>query len=79
MVKVYLSRKGIPFTERNVSLDDEARQDLLALGYRSTPVTTINDQKVVGYSPPKLEAALEASRSGPANGTDRSSSGRGVR
>ena len=60
MVKVYLSRKGIPFTERNVSLDDEARQDLLALGYRSTPVTTINDQNVVGYSPPKLEAALEA-------------------
>ncbi len=60
MVKVYLSRKGIPFTERNVSLDEEARQDLLALGHRSTPVTTINNQKVVGYSPPKLEAALAA-------------------
>ena len=60
MVKVYLSQKGIPFVERNVSLDEEARNNLLALGHRSTPVTTIRDQKVVGYSPPKLEAALEA-------------------
>ena len=59
MVKVYLSRKGIPFTERNVSLDEEARKDLLDMGYRSTPVTTINGHKVVGYSPPKLEAALQ--------------------
>ena len=60
MVKVYLSRKGLPYTERNVSLDEDARADLLSMGYRSTPVTVINDQKVVGYSPPKLEAALQA-------------------
>ncbi len=60
MVKVYLSRKGISFTERNVSLEEDAREDLLALGHRSTPVTTIKDQKVVGYSPPKLDAALQA-------------------
>jgi glutaredoxin len=60
MVKVYLSRKGIPFMERNVSLDEAAKNDLLSLGHRSTPVTMIKDQKVVGYSPPKLEAALEA-------------------
>jgi hypothetical protein len=26
MVKVYLSRKGIPFMERNVSLDEEAKK-----------------------------------------------------
>ena len=60
MVKVYLSRKGLPFTERNVSLDEDARTDLLSMGFRSTPVTVINDQKVMGYSPPKLEAALQA-------------------
>jgi glutaredoxin len=63
MVKVYLSRKGIPFTERNVSLDEQARKDLLDMGHRSTPVTVINDEKVVGYSPPKLEAALVAADS----------------
>jgi glutaredoxin len=60
MVKVYLSRKGVPFTERNVSHDTQARTDLLAMGYRSTPVTVIVDRKVVGYSPPKLEEALKA-------------------
>ncbi|MCE2464632.1 MAG: glutaredoxin family protein [Dehalococcoidia bacterium] len=60
MVKVYLSQKGLEFTERNVSLDENARDDLLSLGYRSTPVTVIDDQKVVGYSPPKLEEALQA-------------------
>ena len=63
MVKVYLSRKGIPFTERNVSLDEQARKDLLDMGYRSTPVAVINGEKVVGYSPPKLEAALVAADS----------------
>ena len=60
MVKVYLSQKGLEFTERNVSLDEDARNDLLSLGYRSTPVTVIDDEKVVGYSPPKLEEALQA-------------------
>ena len=60
MVKVYLSRKGLEFVEKNVSEDDIARDELLAMGLRSTPVTVIGDQNVVGYSPPKLEAALRA-------------------
>ncbi len=60
MVKVYLSRKGLEFTERNVSEDEAALESLLAMGLRSTPVTVIGDQNIVGYSPPKLEAALKA-------------------
>ena len=60
MVKVYLSRKGIPFTERNISEDQEARETLLGLGYRTTPLTVIGDQKVVGYNPAKIEIALKA-------------------
>ena len=58
MVKVYLSRKGVPFTEYNVSLDLEARKRLIALGYRSTPVTVIGDHKIVGYKPPNMDEAL---------------------
>ena len=58
MVKVYLSRKGLEFTEKNVSEDGTARDELLAMGLRSTPVTVIGGENVVGYSPPKLEAAL---------------------
>ena len=60
MVKVYLSRKGLDFTEYNVSLDPEAVKRLIGMGYRTTPVTVIGDEQVVGYSPPKLDAALQA-------------------
>ena len=60
MVKVYLSRKGFEFTEHNVSTDRDSLKDLVAMGYRSTPVTIIGDEKVVGYSPSKLDTALEA-------------------
>ena len=60
MVKVYLSRQEIPFTERNVSLDRESLKSLVAMGYRTTPVTVIGQQKVVGYSPSKLMTALRA-------------------
>ena len=59
MVKVYLSRKNIPFTEYNVSTDREALDSLLEMGYRTTPITVIGEEKVVGYSPSGLDAALE--------------------
>ena len=59
MVKVYLSRKGIPFIEYNVSTDIEARTRLIELGYRSTPVTIIGEETIVGYQPPKIEQALK--------------------
>lgn len=58
MVKVYLSRKGVEFTERNVSLEPDAREALLQMGYRTTPMTVINGEKIVGYNPKKLEQAL---------------------
>jgi len=60
MVKVYLSRQDIPFTERNVSLDREALKTLVTMGYRTTPFTVIGEQKIVGYSPSKMQSALQA-------------------
>lgn len=59
MVKVYLSRKGVPFAEYNVSTDREALKRLVAMGFRTTPVTVIGEHKVVGYAAGKLEAALK--------------------
>ena len=59
MVKVYLSRKGIEFTEHNVSSDREGLKLLLGLGCRTTPVTLIDGQKVIGYQPAALESALK--------------------
>ena len=43
MVTVYLSRKGFDFTEHNVSEDRDALNELVTMGYRSTPVTVIGD------------------------------------
>jgi glutaredoxin len=60
MVKVYLSRKDVPFTERNISLDRDALKSLVGMGFRTTPVTVIGEEKVVGYSASKLDAALVA-------------------
>ena len=60
MVKVYLSRKGFEYTEFNVSENREALKELVTKGYRSTPVTVIGGENVVGYSPAKIDEALEA-------------------
>ena len=59
MTKAWLSKRGISYTERNVSTDRDSLQSLVTMGYRSTPVTVIGDNKIVGYSPAKLEASLE--------------------
>ena len=60
MVKVYLSRKGVPFTEHNVSIDEAANNELIALGRTTTPVTLIGDHQIVGYKPKDLQDALMA-------------------
>ena len=58
-MKGYLSRKGIPFVERNFSEDEQARKDLLALGYRSTPVAVIGEKRITGFKPSVLDEALK--------------------
>ena len=60
MVKVYLSRKGVPFSELNVSINEDADKELRSLGRSTTPVTVIGDHQVVGYKPRDLEEALLA-------------------
>ena len=60
MVKVYLSQRGIPFTEHNVSIDEKARAELLSKGRSTTPVTFIGDRMIVGYKPRDLSEALAA-------------------
>ena len=60
MVKGYLSQKGIEYTVRNISQDLEARQTVIDMGHRSTPVTLIGEHKVLGFDRTQLEAALVA-------------------
>jgi glutaredoxin len=60
MVKELLSRAGQSFTVRFIDEDEKAYDDLLALGYRTVPVTVIGDTAIKGFDPEALTKALEA-------------------
>lgn len=49
-----LSREQVAFVDRNVDEDDRAYGDLVALGFRSVPVTVIKGVPVRGYDEPAL-------------------------
>jgi len=57
-VKEFLSQRGVPFTERDVSQDAEALAELETLGVLTTPVTVIDGEQVIGFDRPKLERLL---------------------
>jgi len=57
-VKEFLSQKGVPFTERDVSQDVEALAELETLGVLTTPVTVIDGEQVIGFDRAKLEQLL---------------------
>jgi hypothetical protein len=61
-VKEFLSRDGHAFIARNVDEDDAAYEELLALGFRSVPVTIVHGRAVKGYDEGALREALAASR-----------------
>ncbi len=54
----FLSQQGVPFTAKDVSTDMEARQELIALGSRSTPTITVDGEVLIGFNPTKLTALL---------------------
>ena len=56
----YLSQKGIPYTEKNVSQDQEAVQELMSMGLRSLPVIVIGEERLSGFNPTAIDAALAA-------------------
>ena len=64
-MKEFLSQAGVPFTVRNIEEDDAAYDDLIALGFRTVPVTVIGDAVVKGFDVPALEAAIAAWRPRP--------------
>lgn len=54
----YLKRHNVKFTEKNISIDDAARSDLISRGFRSTPVIMVGSETIVGFSEPKLRKLL---------------------
>jgi len=59
-VKEFLRQKGVSFTEKDVSADDQALDELMKKGFSATPVTIIDGEAVVGFNRAKLEQLLAA-------------------
>jgi glutaredoxin len=56
--KEYLSRKGVQFTDRDVTKDESALDELKRLHAMTTPVTLIGGEVIVGFDPEKIDKAL---------------------
>lgn len=61
LVKDYLKEQSIPFTELDVSLDNDAIQKMVKLsGQMGVPVIDINGQIIVGWNKNALEEVIKA-------------------
>lgn len=57
--KAYLTQKGIPFEDRDVTKDPAAVQDMVnKYGSRSTPTIVIGDEVMIGFDPKRLDQIL---------------------
>ena len=54
-----LTKLGIPFTEKDVSVDFEAREEIISLGFQQTPVVKAGDEIWVGHRPDRIEGIKE--------------------
>lgn len=58
-MKEFLHQRGIPYTEKDVSTDEQAFNELEERGFFATPVTVIDGEAVVGFNRAKIEALLK--------------------
>jgi glutaredoxin len=56
---VYLTRRGVRFTERDVEQSDAAKADYRKLGARGVPVILVGSQRMDGYDEARLAAMLK--------------------
>ena len=57
-MKEFLSREGVSFTDRNVEEEHEAYTELVALGFRTVPITVIGRHFIKGFDERALRDAL---------------------
>jgi len=57
--KKFFAEKGIEYTEHNVAVDTEKRNEMITKsGQMGVPVISIGERVVVGFNRPVLEEAL---------------------
>ena len=57
-MKEFLSQHEVPYELRDVTHDEQALREFLALGLPLPPVTVVDGVPVLGYEPEQLEALL---------------------
>ena len=55
----FLSQKGIDYTERDISQDPSAVDELVAMNSTSTPTIKVDDQVMIGFRKDQLLEWLE--------------------
>lgn len=58
-LKVWLTRKGYEYRERDITEDEEARELIVSAGFMTAPVAKINDRLVVGSVLSEVARVLE--------------------
>ena len=53
----WLNNNNIEYIEKSVN-DEAIKEEVFALGYRSTPVVVAGEKVIVGYNPTKLSEVL---------------------
>ena len=56
---MYLREKGIVYEERNISVDAEARKELMKRGIRGVPAFIIGNDTVVGLDTERIEDLID--------------------
>jgi arsenate reductase-like glutaredoxin family protein len=62
-VRSWLTARQVAFTERNVTGDADAANELLATGYFATPLLVAGKSVVIGYRPTSMAGALNLGES----------------
>lgn len=57
-VKKYLKEKNVEYIEYNISKNEEARRNLIKLGYMSVPVLLIDGNHVLGFDINRINQLL---------------------
>lgn len=60
MAMDYIKQKGYDYTEKDITLDQEALAYVLhTIGQAVTPIITIGKEVIVGFDRPKIDEALK--------------------
>ncbi len=57
-VMQFLAQKGISYVSKDVATDEQARNELIAMGSQSTPTIKVDSEILIGFNVRKLSAAL---------------------